>query len=223
MDLPDLSNLDLAYETGLHIGDGNLSGPPAHDYRYVLSGNANTEFEFYTLIISPLIEKLYSLKPYVYTNRNSIYSRVYSKDLVMFKARELGLPIGPKRQMTRLPLKIVEHGKEHVSQILSGLYDTDGSPKIRKTPSRWYPRISIAQRNEAIVREVHRLLYDVFDITNTLYRNVYHDSRYSTVAVRWFLDINGFENLAKFIKCIGSRHPVVRGKLKFLESLRGQL
>jgi len=219
MNLPDLGDLDLAYETGLHVGDGNLSRYRKHDYRYVLSGNANTEFEFYKETVVPLIEKLYSLTPSLYIYHNSIFARVYSKALVLFKSRELGLPIGPKDQLTRLPSKIVEQGKPHIAQIISGLYDTDGCPKVRKTPTRWYPRISFAQKTKGVVEDVHYLLLDQFGISSTLYRNAYFDRRHGALEVRWFLDVNGFDNLAKFTHFVGSRHPNVQKKLRFLGSL----
>ncbi len=55
-----------------------------------------------------------------------------------------------------------------------------------------------------------------------MYKNEYFDLRVSMVEVRWFLDINGFDNLTKFVDFIGSRHPNVRKRIHFVHSLRSQ-
>lgn len=162
---------------------------------------------------------LYSIAPSVYVYHNSVYARVYSKELVLFKSRVLGLPIGPKSKMNHLPRAVVSRGKACVSSLISGLYDADGSPKVRKTTSRWYPRISFAQKNKAIVLEVQYLMLANFGITSTMYRNDYYDKRTSVLETRWYLDINGFNNFEKFSKCIGSRHPFVSEALERLHSL----
>ena len=216
---PTLDDRDLAYETGLHVGDGNLTRYPPH-YRYVLSGNRDTEYEFYEGTVVPLIRGLYGLQPSLYTEYNSVYATTYSKSLVLFKIERIGLPPGPKDQLTHLPESITSRGRDSVAQLLSGLFDTDGSPKVRRTTSRNYPRISFAQKVRGIVENVHRLLSSDFDISSTLYRNDYFDRRSSVTETRWFLDVNGFDNLAKFVAMIGSRHPMLQRKLRQLTLLR---
>ena len=216
---PGLDNLDLAYETGLHIGDGNLVSYPPH-YRYVLSGNRTTEFDFYATEVVNLVKKLYGLSPHIFTEHNSVYATTYSKPLVLFKVDKVGLPVGPKDQLLRLPRNITCGGVQSIARLLSGLFDTDGSPKIRTTSSGVYPRISFAQKVRGVVEDVGRLLTEEFAITNTVYRNDYFDRRSGVTETRWFLDINGFENLSKFNARIGSRHPRVRRKLRELSLLR---
>jgi hypothetical protein len=94
MKTPRLGSPDLAYETGLHIGDGCLSHYLPYHYRYSISGNLSTEEEYYRRVIVPLIEKLYDLTPTIYTYHNSIYATVWSKSLVVFKSERVGLPVG---------------------------------------------------------------------------------------------------------------------------------
>lgn len=218
---PEFDDPDLAYETGLHIGDGNLTRYPPH-YRYVLSGNRKTEYEFYQGTVVPLLEELYQVKPSLYTEHNSVYATTYSKPLVLFKTEQIGLPVGPKDQLLHLPRSIMSRSRLSVAQLLSGLFDTDGSPKVRRTPSGNYPRLSFAQKVKGIVEDVRYILLSQFGISSTLYRNDCIDKRSTVVETRWFLDINGFDNLMKFIDQIGSRHPGVRSKLRSLSLLQLQ-
>jgi hypothetical protein len=219
MNYPRLDDPDLAYETRFHIGDGSLGRYSGYQYRYALSGNKTTEAEFYRLLIAPLLKKLYGLTPSMPTYRNSIYAIIYSKELLHFKSEVIGMPIGPKDSLSHLPRQILCQGTKSRANLISGLYDADGCVKTRKTTSGIYPRISIAQKNMGIIDDLHKILLQEFDITSTLYRNDYDDTRIGKVETRWYLDTNGYENLWKFASLIGSRHPVINKKFSlFLAS-----
>ena len=221
MRYPSLDELDLAYETGFHIGDGSLGVYQRHHYRYALSGNKTNESNFYRYLISPLLKKIYELTPSLYTYHNSIYATIYSKELVSFKSQVIGMPIGKKDSLTHLPGVILSQGTKSQAEVISGLYDADGSVKARKTKSGIYPRISFAQKIRNIVEEVQGILVKEFDITSTLYRNDYDDRRVDKIETRWFLDINGYENLRKYAVRIGSRHPVIRDRIRSFLSIDG--
>src|SRR5271155_2727109 len=185
MKTPRLDSSDLAYETGLHIGDGCLSHYRLHDYRYAVSGNLTTEKNYYELVIVPLLRELYDLTPAISCHRNSIYVIIWSKRLLLFKSEQIGLPVGTKDDLKHLPAQIIKNGKLSVAALLSGLYDADGSVKVRRTTSGNYPRISLAQKSKTIVRDVKMLLWDSFSITSTMYRNDYFDARVGKTEVRW--------------------------------------
>jgi len=212
MNAPSLGNLDLAYETGVHLGDGNL-----WDNRYLISGNRTNETQYYEEVLSPLVQDLYSLNPTIAFQNNSIYLRVYSKELVLFKHNELGLPIGRKEGL-RMPTFAVGN-RQVIANVVSGLYDTDGSVKIRRDSSGNYPRISIGQKHRQILVDTSNFLRPI-GITSTLYRNDYFDSRSGQVQTRWFLDINGFRNFDLFVKHVGTRSPYVAMRMKDVEAYR---
>jgi len=203
----------LAYETGLHIGDGCLSHYLPYSYRYSISSNLSTEEEYYRMVTVPLIRKLYDFKATIYCYHNSIYATVWSKSLLLFKSEQVGLPVGTKDDLKHLPLCIIEKGQTSVGALLSGLYDADGSVKARKTTSGVYPRISLAQKTKTIVADVQLLLLRNFGISSTMYRNEYVDLRVNKAEVRWFIDINGYPNFHRFVSQIGTRHPNVRSKI----------
>jgi hypothetical protein len=206
---PRLDSLGLAYETGLHIGDGCLSHFLPYGYRYSISGNLSKEEEYYREVVVPLIQDLYGLTPTIYCYHNSFYATVWSKALVLFKSEEIGLPVGIKDQLKHLPASIPEQGTANTAALLAGQYDADGSVKVRKTSSGDYPRISLAQKTRSVVAEVQSLLSTIFGISSTMYRNEYFDIRVHKAEVRWFIDINGYPNFRKFVDKIGTRHPAV--------------
>ncbi len=214
---PSFDDVDLAYETGVHFGDGCLSFRPRQTYRYALSGNRRTETQYYTTILLPLVRDLYDVSPHIYKYRNSIYLCVFSKQLVLFKHHRIGLPLGKKGDVRSLPDHVLQTDRS-VGAFLAGFYDADGSIKIRRDKSGNYPRISIAQKSKRVIRHVKALLGDMFAIRSTMYRNEYFDWRVSKLEVRWFLDINGVANFARFLEGIGSCHPYALDRISRVTS-----
>ena len=207
-----MDNLDLAYETGVHLGDGNL-----WNNRYLISGNKQNETGYYKEVLVPLIKSLYSLNPTIAYHGNSVYLRVYCKELVLFKHEVLGLPIGRKTELC-FP-DFLTSKRQSIAQTVSGLYDTDGCVKIRHDRSGNYPRISFGQKHSQLVSDISDFLTSI-GITSTTYRNDYLDQRTSKVATRWFLDINGFRNFHLFVSEIGTRSPYVAERIKAVEEIR---
>ncbi|MDE1853081.1 MAG: hypothetical protein KGI38_04940 [Thaumarchaeota archaeon] len=217
MNYPAFDNPDFAYESGVHMGDGSLSGGLSADYRYVISGNKKKETQYYVEVLVPLIKDLYCISPTIAFQNNSVYLRVYSKELVLFKHRELGFPIGPKRGL-RIPSFAIS-SRQSTANALSGLYDTDGSVKIRHDKSGEYPRISFSQKDDGPIRQTKTLLRS-FGISSTMYRCESFDARSGKVYTQWCLDINGFENFDIFVNKIGTRSPYVRERMQAVEAVR---
>ncbi len=216
MKIPPLHSLDLAYETGVHLGDGCFQYYRPYDYRYAISGKRQNEQEYYRAILSTLLHQLYDLNPGIYESHNSIYLYLYSKELVQFKHEAMGMPIGRKSQLSHLPDYVSALEDKWVGKFLAGFYDTDGSVKLRRTPVKNYPRISIAQKMGGIISDVKQLLWNRFSISSTMYENSYLDPRTGSREDRWFLDINGYENFDRFMLGIGTRSPYVLGRIALL-------
>jgi hypothetical protein len=159
------------------------------------------------------------LTPSLSTYGNSVYATVYSKELFFFKTEVLGLPAGRKTE-PRLPASILGQGRKSTSKLVSGLYDADGCLKARKTVSGIYPRISFAQKWKETVAQTKAVLSGEFGISSTMYVNDYFDRRVSKHELRWFLDINGYENLRKFASHIGSRHQVILQRMRWFMSIK---
>jgi hypothetical protein len=87
---PSLTDSDLAYETRVHIGDGCMQiFPSKHDYRVTFWGSVE-EFDHYDKILKTILIKLYDLRNITVrkvSTEKTIYLRVCSKQLVLFKRR----------------------------------------------------------------------------------------------------------------------------------------
>ena len=211
MILPALDDPDFGYEAGVHLGDGSLS-----KYRYVISGNRQNETQYYRDVLAPLISRLYGISPTICFENNSVYLRIYNKELVLFK-NSLGFPIGRKLHLS-FP-QFAETNMAMTANVISGLYDTDGSVKVRHNKSGSYPRISLGQKHEELVSQTRAFL-SLFGITSTMYRNDYFDPRNGLTETRWFLDINGFTNFNLFLDSIGTRSPYVRKRIEAIDAIR---
>jgi len=210
--LPDLDDPNLGYETGVHLGDGSLS-----EYRYVISGNRHNETHYYEDVLAPLIRRLYGIDPTTCFENSSVYLRIYNRELVLFKHSVLGFPIGRKLHLD-IP-NVAMRNLEMTANVVSGLYDTDGSVKVRHDKSGDYPRISLGQKHEELVEQTRTCL-SLFGISSTMYRNDYFDPRSGLFETRWFLDINGFRNFDLFLERIGTRSPYVRGRIEAIDAIR---
>ena len=208
----------MAYETGAHIGDGCLNEvSPKYCYAMYYSGNAVTDAEFFGTVIPRLLYELYGLEPYIetYTYTKSIRLRIYSKKLFEFKRDVIGLPVGNKLLMKSLPVSITRFGKEHMRQLVAGMFDTDGCFKaVRKPCHRYklYPRVTIGIKNAFMV-EVEEFLR-----TEGIPCHI-HIDKSSGCHV---LHVNGVKNVALFFEKIPSRNPKHKYRyLNWLESIRG--
>jgi hypothetical protein len=211
---PPIDSLDLAYETGVHLGDGCLQQFPRYNYRYVVSGSRQNEQEYYRQVLAPMLFNLYGLVPSIVESRGSICLYIYSKELLQFKHDVMQLPVGPKSQLERLPSYVRSAKDEWVGRFLRGIYDTDGSVKLRRTCGRSYPRISFAQAVEGIVNDVSDLIRDRFSISTTCYSNATLDRRSGKRTTRWYMDINGVDNFTLFMRFIGTQNPHVMERVR---------
>ncbi|MCX6820623.1 MAG: hypothetical protein NT016_01600 [Candidatus Aenigmarchaeota archaeon] len=202
--IPSLSNPKLAYETGVHIGDGTMVVCQNSHYVIYYGDNRN-ERPYFKNVIIPYLESLYGFDKMKLRNfQNTCYVRIYSKNLVKFKSEKLGLPIGPKDKMSLATIKIFSKNKQLVSNLIAGVFDTDGCVKFNR---KKYPRLTIGLKHEKIIRYLKFLLEDSFGIKSTFYKCEFFDKRVDKKEVCWRFDINGFENFEKFMAVIPIRNP----------------
>ena len=97
--IPEKMTEELAEETGIHIGDGNLyvltDKNGFKSYRYGISGDLTDEYIYHKEHIGRLMKNLYNLEPYLLKRekKNCIESTYKSKAIVQFKNKILDLPI----------------------------------------------------------------------------------------------------------------------------------
>lgn len=145
---------ELAEETGIHIGDGNLSiysDKLGKGFRYGISGDLLNEIIYHEGYIAPLIKNIYGLNPSIIRreDKNSIETFCKSKAIVEFKSKILKLPIGTKKEI-KIPLKILKN-EEFQKRCIVGIIDTDFN--ITNNVS-----ISGKLNNLFVINEMHKIL-----------------------------------------------------------------
>jgi len=120
---------DLAEETGIHLGDGNLTISTEKagykSYRYSISGDLTDEYFYHVTYIANLMKDIYNARGIFIKrpNKNSIDSKYNSKAIVNFKNKFLGLPVGSKKN-AHIP-KIILEDNEFSKRCVCGIIDTD--------------------------------------------------------------------------------------------------
>lgn len=209
MKIPDLGDPDLAYETGLHIGDGCLSKEKNHTYRFAYYGNNLDERDFLINVVIPLIEKLYGFKLRIQNYKNTCFIRVCSKDLLLFKSKIIGLPVGKKDKLHSLPV-IFMSNNIFARNLIAGLFDSDGSIYLSRNK---YPRISLTLKNKKLIKEVHDFLNDL-KIKSLLRCDKRFDNRVNKHTTVWILEINGLERFHSFLNQIPIKNPKFLNRIK---------
>lgn len=92
-------------------------------------------------------------KPAKLTKDGKIYKETCIKGICP-KLRELGI-YGQVKDEKRLPINIHQYDQESLSELIGGLFDTDGYIAIDNAGR---PRITLTQNNEAILRQVEEVL-----------------------------------------------------------------
>ncbi len=203
-----MDNLLLAYETGIHLGDGNLYQTERMQ-RITYSGNLENERDFYKKILFKIIKKLFKTEPLYYERKtdNSVLLVINSKNIVEFK-KEIGLTAGNKTNI-KIP-EFIKKDNELLKKCLSGIGDTDFSVSFKKNRKGIYvePRMEMFcnSRNLAIdICDALRIFGFTFSFEETKRRN------FDEFRIRMY----GKKNLNKWIKEIGFRNPYILAKINF--------
>ena len=207
--IPSLTDSLLAYETGVHIGDGSLQmiDGGTHSVRYW--GHGEHDWEFMAKILPRIIKQLYNkdVAARKCGDSNKCVLSVCSKAVSTFKKNVIGLPAGKKSQMKELP-PFVKRNKNLVTSCLRGVADTDFSLYFQKDGTAV---IDCIMSNRNLIRDIaiqlRKLGFDPklrFDIKR--YRkgkeNIEHRIR-----------LYGKKNLEKWMKVIGFSNPYYLSKL----------
>lgn len=202
---------ELAEFTGIVAGDGNLFKTKQSQFRIIITGHSEDDYDYHTTYIIPLLEKLNAhAKLWKYPDKNAIRTTIYSKCLFNFLL-ENGFINGPKTNL-RVP-KYFLNNTTRAGHFLRGLIDTDFSICFKKgtRKSNSYPVISGTFSNELFTKDV-KTLFELFGIkTNLCYRIT---NRYGKLFDQYQLDIYGASNLEKVLQHIGFSNPKHKSKIE---------
>ncbi|MFH1592884.1 MAG: hypothetical protein ABIB47_05970 [Candidatus Woesearchaeota archaeon] len=125
--IPAEINQKLSEETGIHIGDGNLTLKNKNytTYNYSVNGDLINEIIYHKEHILKLMKEIYNIEGFssIRKDKNLITSNFKSKAIVHFKNKVLRLPTGPKNNI-KIP-EIIEKDNELMKRCIVGVIDTD--------------------------------------------------------------------------------------------------
>jgi hypothetical protein len=121
----------VAYEIGVHVGDGNMYSYN-RTHRITYSGNLANEKKFCKEFLTKLIKRIYKVQPRYYERKtdNTVLLAINSKELVEFKNKFFELPIGTKDEI-EIP-KVIRKDAKLIKWFMRGLEDTDFSLSFKK-------------------------------------------------------------------------------------------
>jgi len=142
---------NLAYETGVHLGDGCLFVDKNHrTYRIEFSGDSRNDKEFYSKIFPEIFESVHGkkLKIYKKNGENTIIAVLNSKEIAEKKI-SLGMPSGNKLKLLAVPSWI---SGRFVPHFIRGLADSDFSVSFKKNRKgiNCEPRIEFFTNNKVL-------------------------------------------------------------------------
>lgn len=145
----------LAYETGVHLGDGNLTCKKEWNlFRITYAGNRITDSKYFESILFGIVRRIYGKEPRIYhpKGENTVLVVLNSKDVVRFKMEKLGLPSGSKKQLESFPKILVQ---KYPADLLRGIADTDFCFYVNGNE----PRITGSFCSEVFASEISRILF----------------------------------------------------------------
>lgn len=212
--LPKLDDELLAYETGVHVGDGSLQMVEGGTNSTRYFGDAVNDWLFYNQFMPKVVKKLYNkeVSPTKRTDAQTCTLSVCSKAIAHFKLSAVGLPKGNKNQMLGIP-SIVKSDEALLINFLRGVADTDFSLFFHKKGGKYGdPEINCTMANKKIIKDLETAFKNLgfslsmrYDVQRT---------RKGKTHTEHVLKICGGKQLNKWMEVIGFDNP--KHKTKFV-------
>jgi len=211
---PQKISLELAEETGWHIGDGTMNfyiNKGKLNGSYSLRGHIIDDVPHYNNIIKQTYKTLYGFEPPIRSMKSTgVYGfQVWSKDIVNFKHKILNLPLGKKLNI-KLP-KILIKSKAHQIALIRGIYDTDGTLYLEPRTHRLYPRIHIPTISQILAKQLQKILLNL-NFRTTVYTEPRKHKGWNDLHI---VSIRGDKMLNKWFKIIKPANPKHTNKYNF--------
>lgn len=214
--IPRMDNELLAYETGVHIGDGSLQivEGGTHSVRYF--GHSIDDWIFYSETVPSIVKQLYNkeVKPTKRTDANTCTLSICSRAVATFKS-EIGLPNGNKNKLSHIP-PFVKENDRLLKSFLRGIADTDFSLFFYEKNGKYsHPAISCTMSNKPLVQDLEKSLAGLGFTVSTRYdvqrkRNFKEHSEH-------VLTVCGKGQLRNWMESIGFSNPKHRTKFDIWE------
>jgi hypothetical protein len=197
---------DLAIETGIHVGDGSMNVYKQGSL-YTVACHHIDDKKFIDEVVLPLIFRIYGKSPKPRLWSQGTYGfRICSEEIIDFKHRVLGLPLGKKTQI-EIPKQFLRDRKLFID-FLRGFFATDGCVYLWFTNNKYYPRLQMYNVSKKLILQIKENL-EKMSFRVTIWKKEYKNN-WNT---EYKLSINGMSMLRKWVTDIGFLNP--KHKLKY--------
>ncbi len=220
--LPTKVTKELAYETGVQIGDGCLSyyrrkNPSRKIFLISFTGNLENEIFYYENFLKPLIFRLYGKKINVWKHfsDNTCNIQFQSRAIFDFKTKILGLQKSPKSEINIPGLFI--RNKNILLSCIRGLFDTDFSLVFQRKYKtvKYYPKIRGTSKSKILIKQLKDILENEFNFkTVTEFDVKRFDKRTGKFYVSNALEIYGKAQVERFMNFIGTSNNYINRRYK---------
>lgn len=197
--IPSLSDKRFLEFYGVLLGDGWI-GKYTHKNKIIrligISGHSKLDRDFFHYLRRN-INDLFNRRAYLKEKPkyNGIELQFSSLSLFDYISKDLGFPVGKKIDL-RINKRILDLGYDNLRHLIRGIFDTDGSFFLDKTPvGRPYPSISIEMKAPILIQQLYKILdKEGFKV---YFRNKHRDGRSR-------ITLKGTKQLFKWMEEIGS-------------------
>ncbi len=202
-------NFALLY--GIMLGDGCLSLVYGKRKFISIAGSMHDDIPFFEKVVKPIIFNLIKKDiPIKFRySKNTIELNFMNKSLFDYIS-SFGFPIGKKGNWLFIPK--IFYKKNLIRYAIQGFFATDGSLVLTDNNGTLYPRVEANGIAKDLIGEISIFLNSQ-KVKCNFYESKRKSSYYPNTKQAFRIQINGKENLKKFVKVIGFVNPKQAEKL----------
>ena len=197
----------IAELCGTIVGDGHLSryiSKKRTCFRIQIYGHKEDDYD-YLKYIQETFHDIFNIKTRLISRHNCNELRIGGKSLLEF-FENIGIPVGKKSHIVFIPNKI-KNNPNLTYNFIKGLADTDFSISFKKgdRKNHSYPVIVGTSASKRLVNNVSEILKKL-KIKHNIYNIISRNPNFGEFE-QHRIEINGRENLSKWLKNIGFNNP----------------
>jgi len=204
-----LSN-ELCEFIGVFIGDG-FTNKYGNLYHVEITGDRNLDLDYYNNQLKLICQKLFNINPHIYERKGYVRFILYSKRLFEMLTKRFSIPTGVKCYKIVIPEEILKAEKKFLNSTLKGMFNTDGGIGFdrRKSYKKPYIRVNYTSASEKLIKQLHEIL-----LKYSIKHSIHKKKNMNNEKVVYMIQINGTENVKKFILKIGFSNNRHLNKIK---------
>jgi hypothetical protein len=212
-------NKKFAILYGIMLGDGCLSLTGRNKKIVFVAGSLKDDVPFFDNIIKPIIKNQINRDiPIRIRAKIGSINLNFSSTKLFDYIHKLGFPIGKKGDKLFIPKIFYE--RNMVKYVLQGFFATDGSLVLTNNNGTLYPRVEANGIAKKLIEEISIYINSLGIKCNFYKAKRIKFNRYG-LGEQYRIQINGKDNLKKFIKEIGFINPKQVERLRFYYNKSG--